>query len=126
MPTFLVQKLVRDNLDPEGIWQGLRHLKEDEFFKELKIKLCEESAEVLESKSKEDLVDELADVIDIIETIKSLKSISDSDILAAQEKKMARRGRYEKRQYAESVSFEENHRLTHHCRSQPAKYKEVL
>ena len=125
MATFLVQKLIRDHLDTEGRFNGLRVLDEDEYIQALKQKLIEEATEARDADTREDLIDELADLHDILHYLQATTKISLDEITAARDKKYKKRGGFEKRQYAESVTFTEDHRLTKHCRNQPDKYTEI-
>lgn len=125
MPKFLVQKLIRDNFADLDHWQGIRVLSEDEFIHELKRKLIEEAEEVMESKSLEETLKELADLQDIIDTLAKYLKLLKSDISKAQAKKQAKRGGFERRIFAEVIDLKDNDRLVAHCRSQPHKYKEI-
>ncbi len=125
MPKFLVQKLVRDNLNPDGDFQGIRQLNDEEFILALKDKLVEEALEAKDASTREELIDELADIYDIVSYICETKQINQHEIEASRDLKHTKRGGFDKRQYVESVSFSEEHRLTQHCRAQPDKYTEV-
>ncbi|HBN21922.1 MAG TPA: phosphoribosyl-ATP pyrophosphohydrolase [Holosporales bacterium] len=125
MPKFLVQKLIRDNFAQLDHWEGTRVLSKDDFTHELKRKLIEEAEEVMESKSLEEVLEELADVQDIVDTLAKHLEVSKTDISKAQAKKLAKRGGFERRIFAEVINLKEKDRLVEHCRSQPHKYKEI-
>ena len=124
MPKFIVKKLMRDNLDPDVTFENLRSLTHDEFTIALKEKLLEEGQELIEASSKEEQIDELADIYEILETLQKELSISELDIQIKKNKKKSWRGGFEKRYYADAVFIPEDHRLLPHCRSQPDKYPE--
>jgi len=94
-------KLVWDNV-PEIIkGKGkdceVRTLTDEEFDVELLKKVEEEASALPETTSRQELIDELADVITVIEYIKERKSISELELADALERHVHRRGRFEKR-----------------------------
>src|SRR6266705_3549259 len=102
-----VNKLVRDNI-PQRIKAGgriqiTRQLDEGRFHIEAKKKLVEESQEVLASKSRDDLVEELADVLEVVSAIAGSIGITQTEIEEARKKKSVENGAFEKRIFLESI-----------------------
>ncbi len=94
------QKLIRDEI-PEKIKEaggdyGVRVLGKAEFEKELKKKLVEESKELAKA-SKEELLNELADVLELIKSIASNNKTSFSKVEKFQEEKRKKRGAFKKK-----------------------------
>lgn len=90
-----MKKLVRDKI-PEIIknkWEKCNYYiaSEVEYNSELFKKLQEEALEVSETKNKDELVEELADIIEVIKTISNMNNINEKDIekirLSKKEKK---------------------------------------
>ena len=125
MPQFSVNKLIRDKVAALDRWGGKRTLDDQEFLYELKRKLVEEAEEVMESKDKAELLEELADVQDVIDYLVRTAGFSKNDIKKAQDKKREDRGGFDDQVFAERIVLQEGHRLVAHCRSQPHKYKEI-
>lgn len=94
-------KLVWDNV-PDIIREKgkdceVRELTDDEFRLELLKKVEEEASALPETASKQELIDEIADVVTVLEYIKKLEGISDLDVADALERHARTRGRFEKK-----------------------------
>jgi len=92
-------KLVRDKI-PEKIKNGgelvaTRKLSSDELFEQLRIKLVEESFEVLEAENTDELIQELADVYEVIESIINKKKIQRKAITIAKTRKREKIGGFD-------------------------------
>jgi len=96
-------KLVWDNVPDiirkKGKECEVRELTEEEFEVELLKKVEEEASALPETASKQELIDEIADIITVIEYIKKVKDISELDIADALERHARLRGRFERRQF---------------------------
>lgn len=94
-------KLVWDNVPDiiraKGKECEVRELTDDEFDLELLKKVEEEASALPETTTKQELIDEIADVITVLEYIKTRKGISELDIADALERHVHKRGRFEKR-----------------------------
>lgn len=100
-------KLVRDKI-PEIIENNgevsiTRILDDKEFRKELFLKLKEEVGEVLEAKSSDDVLEELADVYELLVSIAELENHSISDVVEIAHKKKEKRGGFQKRIFLEKT-----------------------
>ena len=84
-------KLVRDNI-PEIIEKNgdiaiTRVLEDDEYKVELYKKLQEECLEVVNSKSSDELLQELGDVIEVINSIANIENKNLNDIIEIEKQK---------------------------------------
>ena len=89
-------KLVRDKIpniiEEKGEKAYTRILNDDEYFKELLIKLEEETKEVIGTNNNEDLLEELGDVYEVIKSIAEAKGFSTEDIVEVADEKRSKRG----------------------------------
>lgn len=100
-------KLVRDKI-PEIIENNneipvIRNLSDEEFKTELYRKLLEECNEVLQNKSRDNVLEELADVLEIVKSISKLEGKCLDDVIEIADKKRAKRGGFEKRIFLEKT-----------------------
>lgn len=100
-------KLIRDNI-PEiikknGAIPKISELSDEQFKTALKEKLAEEAKELVEVKTKEEILNELSDVMQLIESIALNNNLSVSDIEKQKEKKKRERGAFEKKLFLEYV-----------------------
>ena len=103
-------KLVRDNI-PEIIIGNhevpiTRILEEDEYKKELYKKLEEEVKEVITANSKEETIEELADVYEVISSIAKFYDSSIEQVKETAEQKKLKRGGFDKKIYLEKTIVE--------------------
>lgn len=100
MKKYYHQKLIRDKIPEKIKATGDDYetsvLGKTEFEKELKTKLVEESNEVARA-SKEELLNELADVLELIKSIASHHKIPFLKIQKFQEEKRKKRGGFKKK-----------------------------
>lgn len=96
-------KLVWDNvpdlIKEKGKECEVRTLDDDEFEIELLKKVEEEASALPETASRQELIDELADVVTVVEYIKSMKNITELELADALERHARRKGRFEKKNY---------------------------
>ena len=97
------KKLVRDkipeiikNNGEEPIW---RVLNEEEYLKELNIKLIEEANEFIEAGN----VEELADIMEVLEALAKVHNINFDDVRKEQKVKREKRGAFENKLYLDGV-----------------------
>lgn len=100
MKKYSHNKLIRDKI-PQFIEANnepyeVRVMQEEEFEKELKKKLVEETTELLKT-GKDDLVNEMADVLELLKAIADFYKIDFKLIEGKQVKKREERGGFEKR-----------------------------
>lgn len=130
MRTFLQNKLWRDKMvdmcERNGsriIW---RRLNDAEYDCELRIKLCEEAAEISATASRNELIGELSDLFEVIDALCSMHGISRNEIMAAQQKKNTERGGFSRRMFVETATHLEGTPMVDYCLAQPEKYPEVI
>ncbi|MCK5332571.1 nucleoside triphosphate pyrophosphohydrolase [Candidatus Parcubacteria bacterium] len=107
MAKKIYNKLIRDKI-PEIIERNggvskVSVLNEDEFGAALKNKLVEETQEVLEANSKEDVLNELSDVLELVETIARDNNFTMSEVENKKQNKKEERGGFEKRLFLEYI-----------------------
>lgn len=100
-------KLVRDNIpdiiNGAGKKCKIKKLNNLEYTIELKKKLCEEANEVFEANSKNEIIQELADVLEIVDALKDIYDLTDLDIQYIKEQKANKNGRFKEKIYLEYV-----------------------
>jgi predicted house-cleaning noncanonical NTP pyrophosphatase (MazG superfamily) len=103
----IFNKLVRDKIPEIIISHGesaiYRELSLEEYRNELYKKLIEESNEVISSKTKEELMQELSDVYEVILSIALLEGKTIDDVVNEANKKREKRGGFEKRLFLEKT-----------------------
>jgi predicted house-cleaning noncanonical NTP pyrophosphatase (MazG superfamily) len=96
-------KLVWDNvpalIKEKGKDCEIRTLEDEEFEIELLKKVEEEASALPETASRQELIDELADVVTCVEYIKEVKQITELELADALERHSRRKGRFENRTY---------------------------
>lgn len=104
-------KLVRDNIpdkiENNGEIAVTRILGNEEYRKELYQKLLEESNEVINAKSEDEILEELGDVLEIIKAISELENKTLDDIVEIADKKRLIRGGFKKRLFLERTYTKE-------------------
>lgn len=128
---FLSNKLWRDKIvsDLEKSKDSIIHYKilnDLEFEEALKLKLLEESNEVLKAKSNEELIEEFADVIEVIKAFCDLKKIKFDMIIDKQLKKYEERGGFQGRKYVTISEHLEGTAGVEYCLKDSEKYPEVF
>lgn len=103
----IYNKLVRDRI-PEIIQREseipeYRTLDESSFNAALHQKLLEESQELLEAKTNEDVLNELADIMECLESIARQHELSMDAVFARQIEKRTSRGGFSKKLFLEHV-----------------------
>lgn len=96
-------KLVWDNvpdlIHEKGKECEIRTLDDEEFELEILKKVEEEASALPETASRQELIDELADVVTCVEYIKDVKKITELELADALERHARRKGRFEKKHY---------------------------
>jgi predicted house-cleaning noncanonical NTP pyrophosphatase (MazG superfamily) len=103
----IYNKLVRDKI-PEIIKNNnaepfTRILNDEEYKQELEKKLLEEYNEVLITKTREERIEELADMLEIIKALALLEGSSLEEVCEVSKSKALKRGGFEKKIYLEKV-----------------------
>ena len=103
----IFNKLVRDNI-PNIIEKNnevpvTRILSNDEYQKELYKKLNEEVKEVINAKTKKEILEELADVLEVLKSIAEFNNKTLDDVIDISSKKRLKRGGFTKRIFLEKT-----------------------
>lgn len=103
----IYNKLVRDKI-PEIIKSNnaepfIRILTDEEYKQELERKLLEEYNEVLQTKTKEERIEELSDMIEIIKALAALEQSTLYEVIEVSNQKALKRGGFDKKIYLEKV-----------------------
>jgi len=128
MRKFKFQKIVRDKIVDgiinEGNKPNYKVLSNDEFIKELKLKLLEEAKELPEAKNDE-IIGELADIQEIIDNLLEELKLSQEQLNQAQEKKNEKAGSFKKKHYIEDVVTQDKSERIKYYLQFPDKYPEI-
>src|SRR5579872_3412947 len=123
MPIFKGNKLIRDNyievLAAKNITVHSRIVTGQELQAELRSKLIEEANEVAQTKNKEDLMLELADVLEVVDALCHAHDISITEVQEVQAKKRAERGGFFKGILCTTFEVAEDNQAIMYYRSRP-------
>ena len=100
---YNANKLVRDNI-PEIIKESGQHceyiiLNEDDLKKAIKNKIFEELDELINAKSREEKIEEIADLLEILEEFCNIENISYEEVLTKKEEKKNKKGSFKERKF---------------------------
>ena len=131
MRTFLQNKLWRDNAidmmeQNHGSKINWRTLNDQEFNEQIRIKLLEETEEVIATQSRNTLIAELADLYEVIDSLIAVNNITKEEIIIEQEKKRNARGGFAGRKFVETAQHPIGSFGEHYCLADPQKYPEIL
>jgi len=126
---FKFDKLVRDKV-PDRMHKKNIHISyyamdHDEYIRELKRKLLEEAEEVVEANSKDDLIEELADVLEVVYALSVACEISLDQIEDIRNIKKENRGGFEKKIYSKYIEIDSDHKDIEYYLASPNKYQEI-
>jgi predicted house-cleaning noncanonical NTP pyrophosphatase (MazG superfamily) len=123
---FRVEKLIRDKLPAIMRASGLsvfdRTLAQDEFIESLKAKLAEETAEVADAGSADELLGELADVMEVVVALAQAHGSTLAQVEARRISKREERGGFDARVYNAAVEADENCPALTYYVARPDKY----
>lgn len=130
MPTFKLNKLIRDKLPMfyESIGQkaNLRILARDEHTQALLDKIVEEVNEIPETNlTKKKLIEEIADIQQAIDDLKKLHGVSPQEVTKVQKAKDEYKGGFGKGIYIETLELKENDTWIDYYRAEPDRFPEV-
>lgn len=127
--TFKQNKLVRDKIlsimQEHGSKLYWRKLEDVEFIKQLKMKLLEEVHEISQAKSKEELLEKMADLLEVFQTLAQMCNISQKELTAFQKKKSEEKGSFNNRVFVTFAEHPQDSPQERYCLANPTKYPEV-
>lgn len=130
MRIFKQNKLWRDKaielLEQMGSKIHWTRLDDAQYDAQLRLKMLEESQEVCDAKSRDELVGELADVLEVMQSLCKVNNISWYDVIDAQDKKRLSRGGFDERMFVTNAEHPEGSFGEKYCLKSPEKYPEVL
>lgn len=130
MPTFRYNKLVRDNIWRWHIESGHtpkgEQLTGEALRRAMAAKLHEEADEVAGAKTREELIEEIADVQQLLDDLRESQNISSEELRDVQQKKGERKGGFLAGHFIETVTMpNEDDKWVTYCRAAPDKYPEI-
>lgn len=128
MPTFKLQKLVRDKIVEDQIALGqtphYRTLTPEEHRRELINKIIEEVTE-LQNADSEDIAKEIADVQQALDDLIELYGLTKAEVTEAQQKKTAKAGAFKKGIFVDTLETAEDDPWTEYYRGNPERFPEI-
>lgn len=126
---FRVNKLIRDNIPAILSKQGgykiiMHHMENEPFIAALKEKLIEEAHEVKQAKTRNDLVEEMADVLEVFYALCSSNNVSFDEVEQTRQQKRSIKGGFDQKIYQTAFEMAESHPTYHVFKNQPDKYPE--
>lgn len=130
MRIFSHNKLCRDKIidvmeQNHGAKIHWHSLNEAEFAKEIRNKLLEEAHEVILASTKEEIIEELADLYEVIDVIKNLYKITHDEILIKKVHKYNDKGGFDGRKFVTTAEHPAGSVGEKYCLSNPTKYPEI-
>ncbi len=125
---FRVDKLIRDALPAMMQAQGLttftRRLDDAEFLACLKDKLVEEAMEARSAGSRDELVEELADLREVVLALLDIAGVSEPEVETCRLAKRAERGGFDQRVHNAAVEGADGSAAVAYYLARPAQYPE--
>lgn len=115
-----------DRLEQAGSKVHWERLDADQFTEQLKIKLIEEAEEVCSAKTKESLLEELADILEVVISFCDLHEVTLQDIINLQHKKYQERGGFQGRKFVTVAEHPAGSFGEKYCLNDPEKYPEII
>lgn len=129
MPIFKLDKLVRDKF-PEiyeslGQEAAIEKLSKIDLSKALLDKIIEEAAEIKPESSREELLEEIADIQQIIDDLKSENNLTNEEVANIQKDKKAKKGGFREGVFIKTLTVPEGDKWVEYYRKEPSKYPEI-
>lgn len=127
---FFFEKLVRDKsverVEAGGEKAVHKKLCKEDFVRELKSKLVEESREILASKEKNKLIAELADLKEVFDALAEAEGVTKKEIVEAINKKTEERGSFNEAIYINFIETNDGSYFHNYCLKDSHKYPEII
>jgi len=130
MRKFYQNKLWRSKIaeqkEKNGAIIHFVELSDAEYSEELGMKLIEESEEVLNANSPDEMMSEVVDILEAIDCLLALHNVDYADILALKEQKKSQSGSYSDRKVVEYVEYPDGSEDALKCLENSEKYPELF
>lgn len=127
--TFKQNKLVRDKIieimESKGSKLYAYKLHDQDFLKQLKLKLIEEASEVNRAQTEQEILEELADVLEIVYTLAKAYNFTEKNLQTIQEQKRNEKGGYQEQMFVTFAEHPKDSPQERYCLADPDKYPEV-
>jgi predicted house-cleaning noncanonical NTP pyrophosphatase (MazG superfamily) len=128
MRTFVFNKLVRDKIvrqqQQAGGQPDYKVLADAEYLQALKAKILEEAAE-MDTKDKDDLVKELADLQEVLDCMLDAIGSSKEELAKAQAKKNTKAGSFKERHFINAVTVPDDNQWIDYYLKNADRYPEI-
>jgi len=126
---FKQNKLFRDkisnNLEPLGSKLYWIELSDQEFQKQLNLKLIEEAHEVQHAVTKENILEELADVLEVIDALRKSHAFTTKELNDCKLKKRKENGGFDGKRFITVAEHPVGSPMEKYCLANPDKYPEI-
>ncbi len=127
---FYKEKLVRDKVvemfKAKGVKVKYDTIEDNEDYLELLTqKIVEELEEVFSCESREEAIEELADLDEVIAAFKKLVEVTEEEVAAARKKKAEKYGLFDRRHYIDYIEAVEGTKECDEYLADPERYPEV-
>lgn len=127
---FLQNKLWRDKapslMEAMGSVIHTKQLSDEEYGRELCVKLLEEAQEVQKATSQQELASEIADVFEVTDALLQLHGIDMQTIQKIKEEKLNKRGGFTARKFVTIAEHPAGGFGEQYCLADPTKYPEII
>ena len=121
----LCRTLLLENMKRAGSTFDIKLLNDIELDAQLRSKLVEETTEVKNASSYEELLQEIADVYEVIDSLIMLHKLDKQAIIDIQTKKRLTRGGFEKGNFVTHAHNPDGSSGSLYCLQNPARYPEI-
>ena len=126
---FKIDKLIRDLVPgimrSRGVSVFERSMKEDEHIQRLKDKLLEETQEVIEAKTLDEVSEELADLLEVIYALGKEYNLSMEQVETKRLVKKQQNGGFDNRIYSSHIEMSSDNKDISYFLARPEKYPEI-
>ena len=127
--TFKQNKLFRDKisdmLEPLGSKLYWVELSDQEFQKQLKLKLIEEAHEVQHAATQENILEELADVLEVVDALRKAHGFTTQELNACKKRKRDEKGGFDGKRFITVAEHPVGSLAEKYCLASPDKYPEI-
>jgi len=126
---FKFEKLIRDKIPDIMRQKNVNSfdyiMDQEEYIKELKLKLKEEAEEVIAANSKVDLIEELADILEVVYSLANAMDITLDQIEEARILKNEKNGGFASKIYSKYIEIDSDHKDVEYYTARPDKYPAI-